>query len=149
MANVDHDKLRSLMNDHAKLMLHNYMSEKMKRHQSLKVEEMSCWARFKYDKNKPSLKVHIWDIFDEASLETTTFETFFERIFQMLGEIYQREKFSLDLSEVSEYNGESVKEDDKSDDSASVKLMEEINRAVTFNILDKNIERHRSFRDDF
>ena len=27
--------------------------------------------------------------------------------------------------------------------------MEEINKAVTFNILDKNIERHRSFKDDF
>ena len=26
--------------------------------------------------------------------------------------------------------------------------MDEINRAVTFNILDKNIERHRSFRSD-
>ena len=27
--------------------------------------------------------------------------------------------------------------------------MDEINRAVTFNILDKNIDRHRSFRGDY
>lgn len=80
---------------------------------------MSCWARFKYDKNKPSLKVHVWDIFDEASFETTTFETFFDKIFQKLGEIYQRENFSFDLEEVSDYNGESVREEDETEDSAS------------------------------
>ena len=80
---------------------------------------MSCWARFKFDKNKPSLKVHVWDIFDEASLETTTFEAFFDKIFYKLGEIYQKENFSLDLEEVSDYNGESVKEEEQTEDSAS------------------------------
>jgi len=60
------------------------INEKLKRHSKLKVEEMTCWARFKYSEKQPSFRVHIWDIFDQASLETRTFEAFFEKIFEKL-----------------------------------------------------------------
>ena len=75
-------------NEYAKVMLIAQMNEKYKRCQGLHIEDMSCWAHFKFNSKQPSFKVHVWEIFDEASLDSKTFETFFEKIFEKLSDVY-------------------------------------------------------------
>ena len=66
----------------------NNFKERIKRRRKLDLSEMHCWARYKYSETIPAYRVHIWDLFDEALLETKTFETFFDRIFAKLSELY-------------------------------------------------------------
>ena len=108
---------------------------------------MSCWAHFKFHHKQPSFKVHVWEIFDEASLDSKTFETFFDKIFEKLSDLYQEQGFDMDLEEVEDYAVSSQHSVVESEDSAGQKLIEDLNKAVSFNILDSNEERHRSFRE--
>ena len=108
---------------------------------------MSCWAHFKFHPKQPSFKVHVWEIFDEASLDSKTFETFFDKIFEKLSDLYQEQGFDMDLEEVEDYAVSSQHSVVESEDSAGQKLIEDLNKAVSFNILDSNEERHRSFRE--
>ena len=67
--------------------------EKLKRHSRLRLDEMTCWARYKYSETERSLRVHMWDLFDEALTETKTFDKFFERIWEKLKQRYADQGF--------------------------------------------------------
>ena len=77
------------------------MIDRLRRHRRLKYEEMSCFARFKFDKSQPSFRVHVWDIFDEVLLEAKSFEVFFEIFFIKLSDMYLEQGFTPDLCELS------------------------------------------------
>ena len=78
---------------------------------------MTVFARFKYDKDRPSLRVHIWDIFDEANLSTNNFENLFDCIYDKLDQIFEEQDFESEISEISidkkiDYEGQLTHSDD-------------------------------------
>ena len=71
----------------------------------------------------------MWDIFDDALMETRDFDSFFDRIFDKLLEQYKEQGFSFEQKELVN-TGDSSKDDD-SYDSAQADLIGEINNIST------------------
>ena len=71
----------------------------------------------------------MWDIFDDALMETRDFDSFFDRIFDKLLEQYKEQGFSFEQQELVNA-GDSSKDDD-SYDSAQADLIGEINNIST------------------
>ena len=42
-----------------------------------RLENMTVFAKFKYARNRAALRVHMWDIFHDANVNTATFEKMF------------------------------------------------------------------------
>ena len=95
---------------------------------------MTCWARYKYSESDPAFRVHVWDIFDEALMETKNFDSFFERIWEKLKQIYADQEWAIGQIEVV---NDCESDDDKaSDDSAHEQLMNAIYKVTNTNLLD-------------
>ena len=69
-----------------------------------KYEDMTAYARFKYSKDEPAFSVHMWEIFDEANLSTSTFEDLFDAIYHKLAEMFDAEGFVSDVEELTQSN---------------------------------------------
>ena len=68
----------------------------------LRLENMAVFARFKFERNRPALRVHIWDIFDFANINTATFSDLFESIYNKLCDVHDEQNFEEDVRELSE-----------------------------------------------
>lgn len=71
----------------------------------------------------------MWDIFDDALMETRDFDSFFDRIFDKLLEQYKEQGFSFEQQEL--VNAKDSSKDDDSYDSAQADLIGEINNIST------------------
>ena len=56
-------------------------------------EDMTVYARFKYSKDVPAFRVHMWEIFDQANYSTKNFEDLFSAIFEKMEDIFDEEGF--------------------------------------------------------
>ena len=74
--------------------------EQFKQRSRLKLDQMSCWARYKYAEKEPAFRVHVWDIFDEALMATKTLDSFFDVMWDKLHEIYIEQGWDLEQKEV-------------------------------------------------
>ena len=64
----------------------------------LQYNDMTVFAIFKYSPDKPALRVHIWDIFENANLETVDFNQFFDSVYDQLLEVYEDNGFDEELA---------------------------------------------------
>ena len=62
---------------------------------------MTVFARFVYASDKPALRVHIWDIFDEANLEAKDFVCFFDKVYEKFEDIFFEHGFESYVEELS------------------------------------------------
>lgn len=78
------------------------INKRLLRSRMLPIEKMTVFARFKYEKGRPALRVHIWDIFDYANLNTASINDMFESINDQLCDIYEEIDASGEIEEVSD-----------------------------------------------
>ena len=92
----------------------------------IKYENMLVFARFKYAVDRPAFRVHIWDLFEECSLATTSFEAQFDEIYERLYDEYEDQGF--DKFEARELSGsdDNVSSEDVAQDQASEDLIEAV-----------------------
>lgn len=64
------------------------MYERLKAFRQVKYERMPLAVRLKYSKDKPSLKIHVWDMFDEEVINTKTLDKLFKNIYSRFEEIH-------------------------------------------------------------
>ena len=96
---------------------------------------MTVFARFKYEKGRPALRVHIWDIFDYANLNTASINDMFESINDQLCDIYEEIDASGEIEEVSDDDSNSQGGyDAPSEDSANEMLINDIGGITKFNV---------------
>ena len=107
--------------------------EKLKRHSKLRFDQMTCWARYKYDEKLPALRIHIWDIFDDALAETKDFDSFFNRIYTKLLDEYKKQGFDFEQEELVQSHDSSGGKSSRSNDSAHADLVSAINNLPTTN----------------
>lgn len=113
----------------------------------MRLDEMTCWARYKYSKTDSAIRVHVWDIFDEALLETKTFDAVFERLFQKLSELYINQGFDLDQEEVvKSADGESSASE--GGDSADDQLLNALDKCTRTNFVKKKTLEEDDFEID-
>ena len=93
----------------------------------LQYNDMTVFAIFKYSPDKPALRVHIWDIFENANLETVDFNQFFDSVYDQLLEVYEdngfdeegiKELSDLDLYSDNDVGGGSIQADSANEDFA-------------------------------
>ena len=82
------------------------MQRRLTRREMRTFEDMTAFARFKYSKDVPAFRVHMWEIFDHANYSTKNFEDLFRAIFEKMEDIFDEEGFASDVEELSE-NSES------------------------------------------
>ena len=46
----------------------------------LRLEHMTVFAKFKYARGRAALRVHLWDIFHDANINTASFKDMFKAI---------------------------------------------------------------------
>ena len=63
-------------------------------------EDMTIFARFKYDKNMPAFRLHVWDLLQECNMVSSTFEKLFDRFYDRLLEIYDEQGFDSEDEEL-------------------------------------------------
>ena len=103
------------------------------------VENLSVWAKFKYDAAKPAHRVHMWEVFDTCSNETKSFEALFEAIYDALHAQYVDQGFQFGIGEVdplvtSEQCLNSGRSPGQlSDDSAHERLAQDVGRITRYN----------------
>ena len=99
----------------------------------LRMEEMTVFARFKYQKDRPALRVHIWEIFDFANLNTASFKDLFQSIYDQLCDVYDEQQFEEDVHEIDEIMSESDEVlAPLSDDSCNEKLLYDMGQITNF-----------------
>ena len=80
------------------------MLKRLTKREMRKYEDMAAYARFKYSKDEPAFRVHMWEVFDEANLSTSTFEDLFAAIYQKLADMFDDEGFLSDVEELTQSN---------------------------------------------
>lgn len=117
--------------------------KRLSRSRMLRYEDMTVFARFKYNKDKPALRVHVWDIFDFANLNTTNFGDLFASIYEQLVEVYEEQGFEEDVHEVAQGHVSIESEGDEvppSEDSANEMLVNDIGEITKFNVFARNVD---------
>lgn len=104
----------------------------------LRLEKMTVFARFKFERHRPALRVHVWDIFDYANINTATFHDLFESIHEQLCDLHDEQDFELDVCEQQAHSSSDESDGGEvppSEDSANEHLLEDIERITKFNVL--------------
>ena len=70
-------------------------------------EDMTVFARFKYSKDLPAFRVHMWEVYDEANYSTKTFEDMFAAIYEKMADMFDDEGFASDVEEISQISDSS------------------------------------------
>ena len=112
------------------------MLERLKLRRSLKYEEMNVFARFKYAQGKPALRVHVWDLFDNANFATKDFTSFFEEMYTQLKKMYEENGFDDETKELQI----DEKSDNESEDSTNEQFVQAIADMTRFSIFNKDTE---------
>jgi len=102
----------------------------------LRYENMTVFARFKYSVDKAALRVHVWDIFDYANLNTSSLNDLFDSIHDQLCEVYDEQGFEDDVEEVHD-EGITIASNEyesPSEDSANDMLVNDIGEITKFNV---------------
>ena len=97
----------------------------MSKRSNLQWQDLQVYARFCYSKDKPALRVHVWDIFDEAHLNTKDLNDFYDHIYNQLEDLFYEQDFESDVSEV-----DTPRESDKESSVVSMndQLMDVVNK---------------------
>ena len=104
----------------------------------LQLEKMTVFARFKFERHRPALRVHVWDIFDYANINTATFNDLFESIFEQLCDLYDEQDFDEDVCELGVHESSEESEGGEvppSEDSANEHLLNDICQITKYNVL--------------
>ena len=101
---------------------------------------MTVFARFKYQRDRPALRVHIWDIFDYANLNTSSIPDLFQSIHEQLCEIYEEQNFDKDVIELSAEHLSDSDNSHSSEDSANEMLVNDLYKITKYNVFDEDAD---------
>ena len=97
------------------------------------------FARFTYSKEKPAVRVHVWDLFDQANMKTTDFHSLWDSIYDSFEELFADKDLESDVEEISlatDAHTESL----KSSDSIENELLERVNAITNYSVFDTTKE---------
>ena len=101
---------------------------------------MTVFARFKYQRDRAALRVHIWDIFDYANLNTSSIPDLFQSIHKQLCEIYEEQEFDNDVIELSAEHLSDSDISQPSEDSANEMLVSDLYKITKYNVFDEDAD---------